>query len=104
MRDLDRDRSGIGEEHAVEIARQQRRETLRQRQGRLMHEPAEHDMRHHVELALHRGANMRMIVAVAGGPPRRDAVDQLAAVGQDDPCCPACVAPAAGGRPVFICA
>ncbi len=83
-RDFDRDRAGIGEEHAVEIARQQRREPPRQRQRRLMHEPAEHHMRHLGKLPLDRRADVRVVVAVAGGPPRRDAVDQLAPVGEHD--------------------
>ena len=45
-RDLDRDRAGFGEEHAVEIARQQRRQPPRQRQRLLVHQPAEHHVRH----------------------------------------------------------
>ena len=53
-RDLDRDRAGLGEEHAVEIARQQRREPPRQRQRLLVHQPAEHHMRHRRELPLDR--------------------------------------------------
>ena len=56
----------------------------RQRQRLLVHEPAEHHMRHDLELALHRLADMRMIVAVAGRPPRRDAVDEFAPVGEMD--------------------
>ncbi len=52
--DLDRDRAGLGEEHAVEIARQQRRQPARQRERLLVHEPAEHHVRHQRELALHR--------------------------------------------------
>ncbi len=36
------------------------------------------------ELTLDRLPDVRMIVAVAGGPPRRDAVDQLASVGEHD--------------------
>ena len=57
---------------------------LRQRQRRLVHQAAEHDVRHRRELALDRCADVRMVVAVAGGPPRGDAVDQFAAVGQHD--------------------
>ena len=82
-RDFDRDRSGIGEEHAVE-SRHQRAEAPRQRQRALMDEAAEHHVGHDVELALHRGGDLGMIIAVAGGPPRRDAVDQFRAVGEDD--------------------
>ena len=84
-RDFDGDRAGIAEEHAIEIRRRQhRREPARQRQRRLMHHAAEHHVRHLRELTLDRGADMRMVVAVAGGPPRGDAVDQLAPVGQHD--------------------
>ena len=82
--DLDRDRAGIGKEHAVEIAGQQRRQPPRQRQRLLVHQPAEHHMRHRRELALDRRADVRMIIAVAGGPPRGDAVDQFAPVGEHD--------------------
>ena len=82
--DLDRDRAGVGEEHAVEIARQQRRQPPRQRQRLLVHQPAEHHMRHRGELALDRLPDVRMVVAVAGGPPGGDAVDQLAPVGEHD--------------------
>ena len=44
-----------------------------------------------------RAANVRMIVAVAGGPPRRDAVDQFAPVGEHD--ARACVRTTGSGAP-----
>ena len=53
-------------------------------QRRLVHQAAEHHVRHRLQLPRHALENMRVIVAVADAPPRRDAVDQLAAVGQDD--------------------
>ena len=74
----------LGEEHPVEIAGQQRGEPPRQRQRLLVHEPAEHHMRHVCKLPLDRRPDVRMVVAVAGRPPGRDAVDQLAAVGEHD--------------------
>ena len=83
-RDFDRDRTGVGKEHAAEIARQQRGQPPRQRQRRLMRQPAEHHMRHLLELLGHRVPYVRLVIAVAGGPPAGDAVDQFAAVGQHD--------------------
>ena len=53
--------------------------------GGRVHEAAEHHVRHALELRGDRGADVRMVVAVAGGPPRRDAVDELAAVGEIQP-------------------
>ena len=85
QRDFDRDRAGLGKEHPRQIARQQRGQPLRQRQRLLMRQPAEHHMRHLLELSRDGFANMRMVVAVAGGPPAGDAVDQLAPVGELDP-------------------
>src|ERR1700751_3061182 len=84
-RDLDRDRSGFGKEHAVEIARQQRSEPPRQRQRALVSEAAEHHMWHDGKLALNRGADMGMIVAVARGPPGGDPVDELASIAEHEP-------------------
>ena len=84
QRHFDGDRAGIGKEHAIEIARQQRRQPPRQRQGLLVHQPAEHHVRHRRELAFHGRADMWMVVAVAGGPPAGDAIDQFAPVRQHD--------------------
>ena len=42
-------------------------------------------MRHSRELRRDRGADVRVVVAVARRPPRRDAVDELAAVGEIQP-------------------
>ena len=51
---------------------------------RLVGEAAEHHMRHARELRLDGVRDMRVVVAVARGPPGRDAVDQLSAVFQRD--------------------
>src|ERR1700683_3944608 len=41
-------------------------------------------MRHSLQLAAHGRANVRVIVAVAGAPPRGDAVDEFPAVAEYD--------------------
>jgi hypothetical protein len=79
--DLDRDRAGLGKEDMVEIARHARGEPAREREPLLVGEPAEHHMGHERELAFDRGADMGVVIAVAGRPPRCDAVDELASVG-----------------------
>ena len=56
-----------------------------ERESLFVYQAAEHYMRHGCELALNGRADMRMIVAVARGPPRRDAVDQFASISQHDP-------------------
>ena len=99
MRDLDRDRAGLGKEHAVEIARQQRRQPPRQRQRLLVRQPAEHHMRHGRELALDRRADMRMVVAVAGGPPARRCRRSARARRRARCGSPACAPPAAAASP-----
>jgi hypothetical protein len=81
---LDRNRTGIGEEDASEITRHQRREPVGERERLLMGKSAKHDMRHDGELTLDGGAQMGVVVAVTGRPPRRDAVDELAAIGKHD--------------------
>ncbi len=81
---LDRHRAGVGEEHPLERRSQQGAQPRRQAQGRLVRQPAEHHVRHDLKLAGHRIADVRMVVAVAGGPPRRCPIHQLAPVGQDD--------------------
>ena len=49
-----------------------------------MHDPAKHDVRHLRKLALYRGPDVWVIVAVTSGPPGGNAVYELAAVGQYD--------------------
>ena len=46
-----------------------RRQPLRQPQRLFVRDAGEHHMRHLPELMLDRRADVRMIVAVAGGPP-----------------------------------
>ncbi len=82
--DLDRHRAGVREEHPIEIAGHQGREPSRQRQRRLVRQPAEHHMRHRCELPFDRLPDVGMVVAMTGRPPRGDAVDQRAAVGERD--------------------
>jgi hypothetical protein len=82
--DFDRHRPGLGEEHPVHAHRHQPRKPPGERKRALMDQPAEHDMRHDFELAPHRRRDVGMIVAVACGPPRRDAIHEFAAVGKDD--------------------
>ena len=74
----------FGEEDAVEVARHARREPAGQRERLLVGEPAEHDVRHQRELALDRLPDVGMVIAVAGRPPRCDAIDELASVGEHD--------------------
>ena len=82
--DLDADRAALGEEHPLQIARQQRRQPRSKPVGLLMGKPAEHYMRHGFELRPHSLGDMGMVVAMAGGPPACDAVDQFAPVGEPD--------------------
>ena len=82
--DFDRDRAAVGEEHAIEIARQQRRKPRCKPHRRLVDQAAKHDMRHGFKLPCDRGADMRMIIAVAGRPPACDPIDKLAPVRKHD--------------------
>jgi hypothetical protein len=84
-RDLDGDRPRIGEEDACQPRRRHRGQSFGQHERRFVRQAAEHDMRHHGELSSDRLADIRVVISVASAPPRRDAVDQLAAVRQDDP-------------------
>ena len=88
-RDFDRHRARIAKEHMLERgigsgARKKSAQPVRQKPGRLVGQPAEHHMRHGPELAFHRREYMRVVIAVDGGPPGRDAVDQPAPVGETD--------------------
>ncbi len=81
---LDGDRAGLGEEHPVQAGAQQGAKPARQLQRRPVHQAAEHHMRHDLQLRLDGLADVGVVVAVAGGPPRGHPVDQLAAVLQHD--------------------
>jgi hypothetical protein len=82
--DLDRDRTALGEEDVVQVARQQLRQARRQAIGRLVRQAAEHHVRHAVDLLVKGAGDMRVIVAVAGRPPRGQAVDQFTPVVQHE--------------------
>ncbi|CFM10567.1 Uncharacterised protein [Bordetella pertussis] len=79
---LHRHRTRIGVEHAFQPRPQQRAQAAGQVQRRLVRQAAEHHMRHAVQLLAHRLGDMRVVVAMAGRPPRGHAVDQRASVGQ----------------------
>ena len=98
MRDLDRDRAGIGEEHAIEIARQKCRKPRASVSACSCTSPPNITCGMISSWRCDRLPDMRMIVAVTGGPPRRDAVDKFAAVGEMDARAFACAPPASGGR------
>ena len=83
--DLDRDRTAFGEEHVVQVPWQQLRQPRRQAIGRLVRQAAEHHVRHGLDLRAQGVGDVRMVVAVAGGPPRGQAVDQFAPVRQHQP-------------------
>ena len=84
-RDLDGDRARVGEKHPVQVAGSHRRQPRGQLEGLLVYKAAEHHMRHRRQLAGHAVDDVRVIVSMADAPPRRDAIDELAAVGQHDP-------------------
>ncbi len=83
-RHLDRDRSRVGEEDVLERLRRQLHQPRRQLDRRRVREPAEHHVRHPLQLRAGGGVERRMTVAVNRAPPRRHPVDQLAAVGERD--------------------
>jgi hypothetical protein len=68
----------------LEIAGQEIRKTPRQRDRLGVHGPAEHEVRHPLELRAHRCTDVGVVVAVTRGPPGRDPVDQHASVGEGD--------------------
>ena len=83
--DLDRNRARFGEEHPLEIARQQGREARGELVGLLMGEPAEHHMGQAGQLLAQGLRDMGMIVAMAGGPPAGDSIHQHAPVSEGQP-------------------
>ncbi len=82
--DLDGERPGFRKEHTDQIARRERRKPARERERLFVGKPAEHHMRHQRELALDRFPDIGVVVAVTGGPPRRDPVDELASISEHD--------------------
>ena len=83
--DLDRHRSRVAEKDVLQRLRRQLHQGVDQAHGRLVGQPAEHDVRHVIELIARRLIQDRMVVAVDGAPPGGHAVDQLAAVHEPDP-------------------
>ncbi len=82
QRHLDGHRPRIGKKHPLQSGRSQRTQTPRQCERRCVDQPAEHHMRHRMQLRLNGGAYMRMIITVARRPPRGDTVDQHPPVGK----------------------
>ncbi len=82
-RHLDAHRARVGEEHPLQARRRQRHQPLGQPHRGRVGEAAEHHVRE-VDRA-HRRVQLRHAVAVHRRPPRRHAVDQLAAVVQPQP-------------------
>ena len=82
QRHLDRhlhgDGTRVGEEDVLEPVRRERHEALGEPHGGRVGQPAEHDVRHRVELRGDRRADVRVAVPVAGAPPRAHRVDDLA--------------------------
>ncbi len=68
-RHFDGDRTAVAEEDAAELFRQKIAQASGQRQHLFVDKAAQHDMRQGFELLLNHFANVRMIIAVAGGPP-----------------------------------
>ena len=66
------------------LGRETCRKPTSKRKRLLVSEPAEHDMRHQRELTLDCLADIGVVVAVAGGPPRGNPVDQLAPIAEHD--------------------
>ena len=83
-RDLHRHRARLREEHPGERVGEHAGQAAGQPERRLVGEAAEHYVGHALQLFGDGGADVGVVVAVAGCPPRRDAVDQLATVGEDD--------------------
>ena len=84
-RHFHRHRTAIGKKHMVQIAGQHRRQPRGEPFRRRVGKAAEHHMRHRGKLLRHRRADMRMVVAVTRRPPGGDAIDQRAAIIEENP-------------------
>src|SRR5262249_32511542 len=82
--DLDRNRPGLRKEHTGQITWQECRKPARERERLFVGEAAEHDMRHERELALDRLPDIGVIIAVTGGPARRNPVDEVTSIRERD--------------------
>ena len=60
-------------------------QTLAKRNGRLVSQPAKHDVRHPFDLFFQRRLDPRVAIAMDGGPPGRHSVDQLSSVLESNP-------------------
>ena len=76
------DGTGIGEEHALKAFRRHRHQLAAQGDRGRVNDPAEHHVRHLLNLRFHRRVQPRVVVAVNRRPPGRHAVNQLPAVGE----------------------
>ena len=76
-RDLDGHRPGVGEEHVLEGDRGEGEEPSGEPDGRLVRQPAEHDVRHRAELPVRGRVELRHGIPVDGTPPRRHPVHHL---------------------------
>ena len=83
-RDLDRNRTRVGEEDAVESGRRKGRELLRELNRRIVREPTEHHMTEPLGLPPNRLDDRRMIVAVRDAPPAGHRIHELPSIGQLD--------------------
>ena len=80
--DFDGHRTGVGEEHLVEVRWCVVDEQSPEASGGFVCQSAEHDMAHLAELPCGGGVEHGIAVAVNGGPPRAHPVDQSATVGE----------------------
>ena len=81
-RHLNRHRTGISEENALQRFRSHCHQLAAQGHRRGVSDPAEHDVRHLVDLRFHRRIKTRVIVAVDCRPPGGHTVNQLFAAGE----------------------
>ena len=83
--DFDGDGAGFGEEDAGKIARREGGQAAGEAVGGFMGEAAEHDVGHPGHLGAGSVQKLGPVIAVNGGPPAADAIDQFAAVGEVKP-------------------
>jgi hypothetical protein len=74
---LDRHRPSVGKEHMLEAIRAELDQPCGQANRGFVGKPAEHHVRHPLELVAHRRIEHRVAVAVDHAPPRCHPVDQL---------------------------
>ena len=79
---FDGHRTGVGEEHLVEVRWCDVDEQSPEASGGFVRQSAEHDMTHLAQLPCSCSVEHGIAVSVNGGPPRAHSVDQSAAVGE----------------------